>query len=59
MIKKCSRIDILILAAGVSAHGPFLEHQTTEVMKQIMDVNFFGYVNLTRHALPYLKQVKG
>lgn len=24
-----------------------------------MDVNLFGYVNMTRHTLPYLKQTKG
>merc|ERR1712178_232895 len=24
-----------------------------------MDVNFFGYVNMTKHALPHLKQSKG
>lgn len=24
-----------------------------------MDVNLFGYVNMTRYTLPYLKQTKG
>lgn len=59
MIKKHSRIDIVVLAAGVSSHGKFSDMQNTEIMKKIMDVNLFGYVNMTKYTLPYLKQTKG
>jgi len=59
MIKKHGRIDIVVLAAGVSAHGKFGDLQKTEIIKKIMDVNLFGYVNMTKYTLPFLKQTKG
>lgn len=59
MIKKHSRIDIVVLAAGVSAHGQFADSKDIDVFKKIVDVNLFGYVNMTKYALPYLKQTKG
>lgn len=48
-----------MLAAGVSAHGKFGEVQNKEIFQRIMDVNLFGYVNMTRHTLPYIRQTKG
>jgi short-subunit dehydrogenase len=59
MIKKHGRIDIMVLAAGVTAHGKFENIVDSEVMKKIMDVNLFGYVNMTKYTLPYLKSTKG
>lgn len=32
---------------------------TSSMMRKIMDVNFMGYINMTRYALPNLKQSKG
>jgi len=59
MIKKFSRIDIVVLAAGVSAHGKFSDSSNIDIMKKVMDVNLFGYVNMTKYVLPYIKQTKG
>eukprot|EP00352_Strombidinopsis_acuminata_P003012 CAMPEP_0176403174 /NCGR_PEP_ID=MMETSP0126-20121128/49873_1 /TAXON_ID=141414 ORGANISM="Strombidinopsis acuminatum, Strain SPMC142" /NCGR_SAMPLE_ID=MMETSP0126 /ASSEMBLY_ACC=CAM_ASM_000229 /LENGTH=155 /DNA_ID=CAMNT_0017781245 /DNA_START=18 /DNA_END=485 /DNA_ORIENTATION=+ len=58
-IEKLKRIDILYLCAGISAHAMFEEYKNLEIVRKIMDVNFMGYVNATKYALPHLKAVKG
>lgn len=52
--KKMGRIDILVLCAGISAHVPFVEYKSLDIVRKIMDVNFIGYVNTTKYAIPYL-----
>ena len=47
-------LDILINNAGVGAVGRF-DESSELVLRQIMDVNFFAPVELTRLALPLLK----
>ena len=47
-------LDLLINNAGISAHGRF-EQSSPEVMRQIMEVNFFAAVELARECLPLLK----
>ena len=59
MIEKCKRIDILVLAAGVAAHVKFGDLPSIDLVKKIMDTNFFSYVNLTRCALPHLRHNNG
>lgn len=59
MIKQHGRIDICVLAAGVTAHGLFKDMKDPTIMKQILDVNFFGYVNMTKYVLPHLRQSRG
>ena len=46
-------IDLLIHSAGVSAHGCF-EDSEAATLRQIMEVNFFSVVQLTRQMLPLL-----
>ena len=46
-------LDLLINNAGVSAHGRF-ENSSEEVLRQIMEVNFFAAVELSRQAIPLL-----
>lgn len=58
-IKEFGRIDILVLNAGISAHSLFEEMQDMNIMHELMNTNFFGYVYPTRYALPYLKQTHG
>ena len=48
-----------MLAAGVAAHSFFRDFESLEHGRKLMDVNFFGYVNLTRAALPELRKSKG
>ena len=52
------RIDILINNAGVSMRAIFNELEI-EVFKHIIDVNFWGAVYCTKHALPYLLKQSG
>lgn len=57
-IKKFQKIDILINNAGISMRALF-EDTKIEVIKQIMDINFYGMVYATKYALPYILESKG
>jgi len=57
-IDKFGRIDILINNAGISMRAIF-EHTDVDVLKKLMDVNFWGTVYCTKYALPYLLKSKG
>ena len=48
-------LDILVNNAGVGAVGPFASSDPERV-RRIMEVNFFALVEMTRLALPHLKQ---
>jgi short-subunit dehydrogenase len=51
-------IDILIQNGGVSQRGTAYE-SSEEVVRKIMEVNFFGNVLLTKCVLPSLRKSKG
>ncbi len=57
-IDKYGRIDILINNAGISMRALFKDVEI-EVIKKLMDVNFWGTVYCTKFALPYLLESKG
>ena len=52
------RLDILVNNAGISMRAIFEELQL-DVIRRVMDVNFWGTVNCTKYALPYLLETKG
>ena len=52
------RIDVLVNNAGISMRAMFKDLDLS-VIKSLMDVNFWGTVYCTKHALPYLLAVKG
>ncbi len=52
------RIDILINNAGISMRAVFKDLHL-DVMRRLMDVNFWGTVYCTKYALPYLLETKG
>ena len=52
------RIDILVNNAGVSMRAAFKDVDL-EVLRRLMDTNFWGCVQCTKYALPYLLQSKG
>jgi short-subunit dehydrogenase len=51
-------IDILINNAGISMRALF-EDVDLSVIKQLMDVNFWGTVYCTKYALPYILKNQG
>ncbi len=53
-----SRIDILINNAGVSQRSTVLETQM-EVYRELMEVNFFGAVEVTKAVLPWMIESGG
>jgi short-subunit dehydrogenase len=57
-IKVFGGIDILINNAGVSMRA-LLKETNTEVIHQVMDINFYGTVNCTKHALNSIIERKG
>lgn len=57
-IQRYGKIDILINNAGISMRALF-EEVDLKVIKQLMDVNFYGTVYCTKYALPHLLKNKG
>ena len=51
-------IDILINNAGISMRALF-EHTEIEVIRKVMDINFWGAVYCTKYALPHLLKSGG
>ena len=57
-IDKYGTIDILINNAGISMRALF-EEVDLKVLKQLMDINFWGTVYCTKYALSYLLKNQG
>ncbi len=51
-------IDVLICNAGISMRAIF-DDVDLKVLHRLMDVNFWGTVNCTKYALPYLQASHG
>jgi dehydrogenase/reductase SDR family protein 7B len=56
--EQFGQIDLLINNAGISMRSMF-EDVSIDVLKTVMDINFWGTVYATQAALPYLKESKG
>jgi len=57
-INKYGRLDVLINNAGISMRALF-DEVSIDVIKKVMDVNFWGTVNCTKYALPHILKSKG
>ena len=57
-IETFGQIDILINNAGISMRALF-EELDLKVIKDLMDVNFWGTIYCTKYALPYLLKSHG
>lgn len=58
VMKKWGRVDVLINNAGISMRALF-EDADLSVIKELMDINFWGTVYCTKYALPSIRQNKG
>jgi len=57
-IQKYGKVDVLINNAGISMRSMFADCDLN-VIKKVMDINFYGTVYATKYALPYIKETKG
>ena len=56
--KMFGGIDILINNAGISMRAE-LKDTSVDVIKKVMDINFYGAVYCTKYALPFITERKG
>lgn len=57
-IAQFGSLDVLINNAGISMRALF-QDLNLEVIKQVMDINFYGTVYVTKYALPFILKSKG
>lgn len=57
-VKTFGSIDVLINNAGISMRALF-EETNLSTLKKVMEINFWGTVYCTKHALPYIQKKKG
>lgn len=58
IVDKWGSVDVLINNAGISMRALF-EDTKIEVIKELMNINFFGAVHCTKYALPHIIKAKG
>ncbi|WP_026462694.1 SDR family oxidoreductase [Adhaeribacter aquaticus] len=57
-IAKFGQLDVLINNAGISMRALF-ESLDLDVIRKVMNINFYGTVYATKFALPYIIEAKG
>lgn len=57
-VQHFGKLDVLINNAGISMRALF-QDLNLDVIKQVMDINFYGTVYATKYALPYILKSKG
>ncbi|MEI8007880.1 MAG: SDR family oxidoreductase, partial [Bacteroidota bacterium] len=57
-LERFGKIDVLINNAGISMRALFIDLQL-DVMRRLMDTNYWGTVYCTKFALPHLLKTKG
>lgn len=58
-VSEFGRIDMLVNNAGLSVVARFEELHGLDLFRRVMDVNFYGALHCTHHALPHLIERRG
>lgn len=58
VVDRGGGIDVLVNNAGISHHSE-LRYTEVQVLRRVMEVNFFGAMQLTHAALPHLIRSRG
>ena len=58
VVARFGGVDVLVANAGITHLGRFVDTDVA-VIERVMDVNFFGSVNITKAALPSLVERRG
>lgn len=56
-IKKFNRVDVVVNNAGYGLNGPF-ETLSEKQIRQQMEINFFGLIDVTRKAMETMRDLK-
>jgi NAD(P)-dependent dehydrogenase (short-subunit alcohol dehydrogenase family) len=56
-IEKFKRVDVVVNNAGYGLNGPF-ETISEKQIRQQMDINFFGLIDVTRKAMETMRDLK-
>jgi dehydrogenase/reductase SDR family member 7B len=57
-LQQFGKLDILVNNAGISMRAMF-ENLDLDVIRKVMDINFYGTVYATKYALPHILKTKG
>jgi dehydrogenase/reductase SDR family member 7B len=57
-VRQYGTIDVLVNNAGISMRALF-EEVDLDVVKKVMDINFYGVLYATKYCLPHIKKNKG
>ena len=58
-MEEYGRIDTLVNNAGIGLASRFIRLPNLSLFEKVIQVNFFGSVYCTYHALPHLKETRG